>query len=431
MTFVQRIDPGACGCDAPDAAAGIVSIDEALARISEHVVAVAGTARVALADAAGRVLAEPVRALSDMPRFDHSAMDGFALRREDLVGPGPWRLPVTMRRAAGDRSEGPLVPGSAARIFTGAPVPAGADCVIMQEEVEHGPGAIRVARRPARHENIRFRGEEFAEGSAILSADTLITARAVAVAASAGFGSLEVRRRVRVALLVTGSEVAQPGTTDLDAARIWDVNTPMLQAALGRASVEIVACDVLPDTVRDIEHALVRAARISDLVITTGGVSVGEEDHLCAAVRRAGGDLRFSGVSVKPGKPVSFGRIGATAWLGLPGNPQSAFVTWTLFGEAILRRLSGLGDADMRKRFVVLSHPVERKPGRCEIRPASLIGHDGTGRERVACLNPVQSGQVGALSTSDGLVFLPSDAGHLPRGALVEFLPFCSTQGST
>jgi len=430
MTFVQRIEPAACGCDAPEALAGTVSIDDALDCICERISGVTGTQRVALANAVGRVLAEPIRARSDMPRFDHSAMDGFALRQGDLVGPGPWRLPVTMRCAAGEAADGALAPGCAARVFTGAPLPGGADCVMMQEEVVHHAGVIVVSRRPTRHENIRFRGEEYAEGSEILAGNVRITPRNIAVAASSGFGDLEVRRKIRVALLVTGSEVARPGAGGLGAARIWDVNTPMLQAALQRPDVEVVVIDVLADAPGGIEDALAHAARISDLVVTTGGVSVGEEDHLRAALHRAGGKIHFSGVSLKPGKPVTFGALGGAPWLGLPGNPQSAFVTWTLFGEAILRRLAGLNDTGMRKRFVVLSHPVERNPGRCEVRPASLVGHDGMGRDLIDCRGPVRSGQVRVLSASDGLVFLPSDADCLPTGALVEFLPFRSSEGS-
>ena len=426
MTVQPRIDVSACCCDDFTPGAGAVSIAEALARIAGHVTPVKDVKRVPLTKALGRVLAAPVRAQSDMPRFDHAAMDGYALRRADLAGSGPWRLPVAMRRAAGEPGERGLAPGSAGRIFTGAPMPAGADCVVMQENVECQSGTIVVHRRPGLKENIRFRGEEYAEGAEILAAGRRLTARAIAAAASAGHGDLPVRRKVRVSLLVSGTEVARAGATGLGAAQIWDVNTPMLQACLSRPEVTCVAVETVPDDPDAIGRAIAQAAARSDLVITTGGVSVGEEDHLHAALRGQGGKTVFAGVAMKPGKPVSFGRIGAAHWLGLPGNPQSAFVTWSLFGEAILHRLSGRAEDDGRRRRVALAHPVSRKPGRCEVRATRLCGADTAGRELAECRGPVQSGQVGALGIADGLIFLPADADRLAAGALVEFMPFCT-----
>ncbi|SMX50790.1 molybdopterin molybdotransferase MoeA [Maliponia aquimaris] len=427
MTYVQTITGLACGCDAADPSAGIVSIDEALDRIAAHVAPVSGTVRVGLAEARGRVLAEPVLALSDMPRFDHAAMDGYALRRSDLAGPGPWRLPVALRCAAGEAAVSPLPPGSAARIFTGAPLPAGADCVVMQEEIDGGPRQIVLHRRPAAHENIRFRAEERRQGGEIVAAGLPVSPRAIAAAAASGHAHLVVRRRLRVALLVSGSEVAAPGRQGLGAADIWDVNTPMLRAMLARPDIDLVAVETVPDSPGGIRAALERASRGADLVITTGGVSVGEEDHLRGAVRALDGREVFAGVAIKPGKPVAFGRLDRALWLGLPGNPQSAFVTWTLFGEAILGHLSGLAAPVGTRRHVVLAHPLHRKPGRCEIRAAALVGIDGHGRETADCGEAVHSGQVGALCASDGLVFLPADADHLPQGALVEFLPLRMT----
>lgn len=424
MTYVQTITGLACGCDAVDPDAGIVSIDVALERIAAHVAPVSGTVRLRLAEARGRVLAEPILALSDMPRFDHAAMDGYALRRADLSGPGPWRLPVILRCAAGEASSGPLPSGAAARIFTGAPVPEGADCVVMQEEVDVGPRGIVVHRCPGAQENIRFRGEEQPQGSTIVAAGCPVTPRTIAAAAASGHAHLVVRRRLRVALLVSGSEVAAPGAQGLGAAGIWDVNTPMLRAMLTRPDIDLVAVETVPDSAAGIRAALDRVARGVDLVLTTGGVSVGEEDHLRGAVRALGGQEVFAGVAIKPGKPVAFGRVGGAVWLGLPGNPQSAFVTWTLFGEAILGHLSGRTQPVAVKRHVVLAHPVRRRPGRCEVRAAALVGVDGQGRDTVDCGAAVHSGQVTALCDRDGLVFLPADADHLPQGALVEFLPF-------
>lgn len=429
MSFAQKIDAAGCGCGAPDPGMGVIDIDTALVRIADNVVPVMGCERADLVLARGRVLAEPVRALSDMPRFDHAAMDGYALRRADLAGQGPWHLPVTLRCAAGEAPGAPLEPGTAARIFTGAPMPEGADCVVMQEQVARDAAGIGLGRCPGQHENIRYRGEEHRAGDEIVTAGTRVTDRVIAAAAASGHSGLIVTRRLRVALLVSGTEVTQAGAADLGPAAIWDVNTPMLRAALMRPDIDLVAVEAVPDSIEASRAALARAAQDADLVITTGGVSVGEEDHLREAVRGLGGALVFAGVSMKPGKPVSFGKIGAALWLGLPGNPQSAFVAWTLFGRAILQRLAGLAVPDTRQGTVALAQPVARRAGRCEVRAARLVGTDEAGRALVACDDTIHSGQVGALAASDGLVFLPAETDRLPQGALVRFLPFCTMRG--
>lgn len=426
MTFLPRTLNNACGCDSTACLASLISLDEALARAAQAISPVPGTEDIALHAAKGRVLARPVCARADMPRFDHSAMDGYALRSADLPGPGPWRLPVAGRYAAGDEVLDRLPSRAAARIFTGAPVPAGCDCVVMQEHVSREGDHILLDRQPVPGQNLRARAEEHRKGAEILSTGTRMTARAVAAAAASGHGLVHVRRPVRVTLIVTGSEVTSVGNGALPGAEIWDVNTPMLHAALMRAGVELVQTVSVSDDRAEISQLLSNAAARSDLIVSTGGVSVGEEDHLHAAVRNAGGQINFAGVAIKPGKPVTFGKIGKAVWLGLPGNPQAAFVTWALFGETLLADLSGLITSVQPRRHAVLRHPISRKPGRCEIRPARLAGVDGTGRDGIECARMVNSGQVTALAAADGLAFLPADADHLPAGALVEFLPFDS-----
>ncbi len=425
MTIVRPMAKDACGCDAVDPA--LISVDGALDRITACVSPVQGIEEIPLMAAHGRVLAEPIRALADMPRFDHAAMDGYALRQADLTGAGPWQLPVVVRTAAGECASGPLPKGAAARIFTGAPIPAGADCVVMQEKVERTSGAVILSHRPQPGAHIRLSGEEFSRGTEIITAGRRLTPRGIAAAAASGHGAVPVIRKLRVALLISGSEIARPGAVQMDPAQIWDVNTPMLRACLSRPDIELIQIDTMPDDRQASASILAVAARRSDLVITTGGVSVGEEDHLHAALSDVGGQTIFAGVAIKPGKPVAMGRIGGSLWLGLPGNPQSAFVTWSLFGETILRRLTGCSHPQTDRRLVVLSQGLARKPGRCEVRAATLIGYDGTGREIVACQPAVHSGQVGALSGADGFVFLPAEADQLAQNALVEFLPLsCS-----
>lgn len=423
MTILERIDGATCGCDAPAAAKGLLSIDAALARIGAAAGCVAAeTETVPLARAKGRLLAQPVTARGNVPPFDNAAMDGYALNVADLSGDGPWHVEVASRIPAGG-AETRLAPGTASRIFTGAPLPVGATAVVMQEEVTRDGDTICIARRPTAGQNVRRTGEDMRAGAELLPAGCRIGAREIAVCAAAGQASVDLRRPLRVTLLVTGNEVKAPGQ-GLGSGQIWDVNTPMLTACLAGPSVDTVTVEHGADSALAMRAQLARLACEADLIVTTGGISVGEEDHVKPAFAALGGTLHFSGVAIKPGKPVSFGTLGNACWLGLPGNPLSAFVTWQVFGTALLRRLSGSNEDPPARRHVTLGAPVRRKPGRCELRPARLAGFDAAGREVALFESATHSARVARLPDADGLLFLPADAEALPEGALVEFLPF-------
>ncbi len=426
MTIHRPIPAEGCGCDRRDIPHPLVSIDEALARIAAEARPVARTEAVPTASAIGRILARPVRSRSMVPPFDAAAMDGYALVTSALTGTGPWDLRVGARLAAGQQTTASITGGMAARIFTGAPIPQGADAVVMQEDVLRDGDHIRLSRRPVAGQNIRLAGSDMASGAQILAQGARLGPREIAACAAAGAGILRVRRRPRVALLVTGDELRRAGGARM-AAQIWDINTPMLTASLAAAGVELVACAQGADTVADLFRQLGEMSAAADLVVTTGGISVGEEDHVRPAVMALGGDMLFSGVAIKPGKPVSAGRIGKAFWLGLPGNPVSAFVTWQVFGLALVRALGGEASGGASRRHVVMAHAILRKPGRCELRPAVLAGVDGHGREIVTFEDATHSARVGLLSHADGLILLPADADDLPAGALVEFQPFCQS----
>jgi molybdopterin molybdotransferase len=425
MTIHQAIGSRGCGCDRQDILKSLISIDEALDRIAAHAAPVGRTEAVALDGALGRILAQPVRSRSMAPAFDNAAMDGYAIATSALTGPGPWVLPVVARVPAGQAVTTPVAGAVAARIFTGAPIPSGADAVVMQEDVLRDGDAIHLSRRPEPGLNIRRAGGDMAKGATVLDKGRRLGPREIAACAAAGAGILRVRRRLRVALLVTGDEVRRAGGAR-EAAQIWDVNTPMLTASLAAADVDIIASDHGADNLAGLVRQLGDMAAQADLVITTGGISVGEEDHVKPAVMALGGETLFSGVAIKPGKPVSVGRIGKAHWLGLPGNPVSAFVIWQVFGLALIRALSGEGPIPTR-RHVVTASPIRRKPGRCELRPVTLAGFDAQGREIVRFEDATHSARVGLLSRADGLMFLPADAQSLPAGALVEFQPFCQS----
>ena len=422
MTIHHTIASPGCGCDGQDTLKSLISIDEALRRIAAHAAPVGRTESMSLGHAAGRILTQPIRSRSMAPPFDNAAMDGYAVATAALTGDGPWTLPVVARVPAGQGGD-PLVGAMAARIFTGAPVPGGADAVVMQEDVSRDGDVIHIRHRPTPGLNIRHAGSDMAAGAVIMDKGCRLGPREIATCAAAGAGVVRVRRRLRVALLVTGDEVRRAGGFRA-AAQIWDVNTPMLAAALGSASLELVATEHGADSRTGLARQLDDMATRTDLVITTGGISVGEEDHVKPALAGLGGKILFSGVAIKPGKPVSFGRIGSAFWLGLPGNPLSAFVTWQIFGTALVRALTGEAGSGPARRHVVTAAAIRRKAGRCELRPATLAGFDAHCREVVTFEDATHSGRVGRLPQADGLMFLPADAEELPAGSLVEFQPF-------
>ena len=432
MSVVDMIERLGCGCEAFDHQKKLISIDEALAAITEAVPVVDGVEVLPLMQARGRVLAEPVLAQALAPPFDNSAMDGYAISSASLQGNGPWQLEVvgritagsvgTVARGAGQAAEQELA-GQAVRIFTGAPIPAGADAVVMQEAVERCGTCITLTERPQAGSHIRRSGEDMRPGDLVLEAGCLLGSREIAACAAAGQGSFTVRRRIRVAFLTTGDELTPAGEA-LGQAQIWDVNTPMIASAIPANAFEVVSHSTAADDPVRLQAHLEELLEQSDLLITTGGVSVGEADFVKPALFGLGLDQVFSGVAIKPGKPVTCGRLAATTWLGLPGNPVSAFVTWTLFGRHLLRCLSGETPTARRRRHVVLGETARHRPGRCELRPASLTGFDGMGRE-IACFGATtHSARLSSLAKADGAIFIPGDTEEIAAGGLAEFLPF-------
>ena len=423
MTLIEKIEDLGCGCDGIAGDKGLIRIDEALSRIETTAGVIAGTEHVALTMAVGRVLVSSVRPLQMVPPFDNAAMDGYAVRTADLTGHGPWMLPVQARVAAGERSVERLAEGRAIRIFTGAPVPDGADAVVMQEQVATSDGTITLEQAPEPQTNIRFAGEDMTVGKTILPAGRRLTPRDIAACAAAGHASVHVRRRVTAALVVTGNEVHRNGPS-LEAASIWDVNTPMLSVAMSALGIDLQSTHLVADSRAALQDKLGHLTGRVDLIVTTGGISVGDEDHVKPALAALGGRISFSGVAMKPGKPVSFGRLGRSHWLGLPGNPLSAFVTWSLLGRPLIAKLSGQVGGLPTRRIVVARRQVRHRSGRCEFRLASIVGMDETGRDVVDFGNATHSGRVSTLPDADGLICVPSDIDTLPEGALIEFHPF-------
>jgi len=312
----------------------LTPLDEALARLLDQVLPLPERETLATSAAAGRVLATDLISPVDVPPADNSAMDGYALRAADAASP----LPVTQRIPAGS-VPAPLLPGEAARIFTGAQVPPGADTVVMQEFTELADGRLRVTQPITAGQHVRRRGEDVRAGSVVLPAGTRLEAVALGLAATAGAAQLTVTRRPRVALFSTGDELVMPGEP-LPPGAIYNSNRFTLRALLEGLGCEVVDLGIVPDKLDATRAALREAAARADVIVTSGGVSVGEEDHLRPAVQ-AEGRLDLWALAIKPGKPFAYGRVGSAHFIGLPGNPVSSLVTFLVLVRPFLLKLQG------------------------------------------------------------------------------------------
>jgi molybdopterin molybdotransferase len=286
--------------------------------------------------AAGRVLAEEVLASLNVPPADNSAMDGYAVRAADVAA--NIALPISQRIPAGSVPQ-PLLPGTAARIFTGAQIPPGADAVVMQERCVLDGENVRVEVAPQAGDNVRRMGEDIRDGSEVLKAGAVLRSQELGLLASLGVAQVTVVARLRVAVFFTGDELRMPGES-LAQGQIYNSNRFVLHGLLGEMGCDIVDLGIVRDDLQATREALRQAARDADLILTCGGVSVGEEDHVKAAVE-AEGALQSWRVAIKPGKPLAFGRVGETPFIGLPGNPVSSFVTFQMLVKPYLRRMQG------------------------------------------------------------------------------------------
>ena len=415
----------------------LLSLEAMEKLIGERITPVAESERVALRDARSRIAAADVTAPVDLPPFDNSAVDGYAVRHADLDPAGETTLTVAGRIAAGARADSTLKSGQAIRIFTGAPMPAGADTVFMQEDVRIQGESVIVPAGLKLGANRRLAGEDVPAGRVVLPAGTMLEAQHIALAAALGLTELSVRRRLKVAIFSTGDEVVEPGSPR-GAAAIYDANRYLLRALLERLGAVVTDLGILADEPAELARALAKAAAWHDLVITSGGVSTGEADHVRAAVERIG-SLVFWRIAIKPGRPVAMGVIRAAprkdyaahagaAFVGLPGNPVAVFVTFVRIVKPLLLRLSGAKPQILLPLPVRAAFAYKKKKDRREyVRVALRRAPDG---EIEAVKHPQDgAGILTSLTETDGLLEFPEDVTSIAPGERIGFLSYAALIG--
>jgi len=408
----------------------LMPLAEALALLDQRLVGVTRPEFVPLDRACGRVTAEPVRAERDVPPHDNSAVDGYAVYFDDIKGDQPTTLPITGRIAAGHALDRPARRGEALRMFTGAPMPAGVgddgpDTIFMQEDCEIHSEMVEVPPGITRGANRRSAGEDVKQDTVVYEAGRWLRPEDIGLLASLGKSELSVQSSLRLALFSTGDEVREPGT-ELTPGTIYDANRYALAALLAGLPCRVADLGILRDDRDVLLNALQKAAKENDVLITSGGVSVGEEDHVKPVVETLG-DLTLWRLAIKPGRPVALGQIKdgdrAVPIIGLPGNPAAALVTFLLFARPLILKLAGASETGPRRYLVHAGFTQSKKAGRREFVRCRLE----TGEDAMPVA--VKAGRQGAgmLSTvvgADGLVELAEEMTYVEKGMAVEFLSF-------
>jgi len=399
----------------------LMTAHDALALLKERLHPVADTEQVSLADAAGRILAENIDAPGPVPPFDNAAVDGYAVRHDDLNAKAETVLPIAGRIAAGHPAARPAKPGEAWQIFTGAPMPEGPDTVVMQEDCRRDGDRITVPAGVKPGINRRRAGEDIGKGEVILRTGQRLRPQHIGQAASIAQTELRVFKRLRVGLFSTGDEIRDVGDT-LDDGCIFDSNRYSVAALLSGLGCEVDDLGILPDRREDIEAALRAAATDHDVIISSAGVSAGEEDHVRLAVESLG-NLYFWRLAIRPGRPLALGQIGSTPFIGLPGNPVAVMVTFMRFARPALLLLGGATETDPLSFRVPAQFSYRKKAGRREWIRVSLK----TDEHGVAGAEKFPRDGAGILSSmvaSDGLLELPEELTEIEPGTMLDFIPF-------
>ena len=397
---------------------------EALDILRARIEPIAPSETVGLGDAAGRVLAEPALARGPVPAHTNAAVDGYAFAFASFDAARGATLPVAGRAAAGHPLAAAPPPGSASRIFTGAVLPVGADTVVMQEDVRLVGGDTRIevpaGLRPGA--NVRRAGEDVKAGEMLYAPGHVLRPQDLAALASIGFGKVSCFASIDVAIVSTGDEIVAPGERALREGEVYDANAPMLRALCERAGARVTELGVWPDHAGEVEARLAEAARRFDVIVTSGGASRGEEDHMAAALAKLGHRHLWQ-IAVKPGRPILFGQIRDTVVLGLPGNPVAVFVCFLMYVFPVLRRLGGAEWPEPHRYTLPAAFEFpSRKIGRREFWRGILVSTpDGPAVDKFARDG---SGLISGLRAADGLIDVAEDVAHVRRGDPIAFIPF-------
>jgi molybdopterin molybdotransferase len=406
-------------CAAPKG--GLLSVADARTRIASLIQVIAGVEQLPIRDTLDRVLAEVIVSSIDVPPCDNSAMDGYALRGADLPPSGELGLQLIGKAFAGTPFTGEVGAGQCVRIMTGAMLPRGADSVIMQEQVRCVDDKVYFGAGHRAGDNVRRAGEDMAHGKAVLQPGHRVTAADLGVLASLGIGEVRVRRRLKVAFFSTGDELCSLGQP-LGEGQIYDSNRYTLHGMLTRLGVERLDLGVIRDQRDAIRHAFQDAAAMADVVITSGGVSVGEADYVKQTLDELG-QVDFWRIAMKPGKPLACGRLGPALFFGLPGNPVSVMATFYQFVQPALRAMMGETQAPTTTLRLPTETPLEKAPGRTDFQRGRLVrGADG--QLRVNSTGLQGSHVLTSMSQADCFIILPAECAGVAAGDLVEVQPF-------
>ena len=409
-----------------EAGGTVIPVDIAAAKALAIAAPLCDTECMSLLEARGRVLACAVSAPINLPPFDNSAMDGYAVRLSDLADDGPWDLVVGGRVTAGaDPRTLELAAGTCVRVFTGAPTPGGFDAVVMQEHCARAGDQITITRRPRYGENIRRTGEDIQKGTGILQAGESLNPQRLALLAGLGIVDVEVVRKVRIGLISSGSELRYPGEA-LAHGQIYNSNRTLIRSIIAACPwAEIVDYGIVPDRQEELATAFGEAALVCDVLVSTGGVSAGDEDHVVSALGQNGGKLDVLKVAMRPGKPLKIGRIGGMLFAGLPGNPNATLITFRQIALPAIRKIAGLHDVSPAWIAAVSGFAYDKLPGRTEFVPVRETGRDPLGRPVLEMLSRGSSANLSALALADGVALLPPDCVSIEVGGSLRFQPFC------
>lgn len=398
-----------------------VSVQQALATGLAETQPIAETELVDLSVVTGRILAQPIKADTPLPRFDYSAMDGYAVDTTGLSAGIPIRLKIAGSIAASRTIRNPVLrKGCAFRILTGAPIPPGANAVVAQEDVRREGDRIVLSLAPRPGDNIRRRGEDVGLGDTLIEAGTAIGPLQAGVAAACGYPGVRVFRRLRVAMFTTGSELRQPGEI-IQPGEIYDANRFILRSLLAKPWIEIIDLGSCVDKPSKLRAIFQMAAVHADVIVSAGGISVGDEDHVVDAFQICGGMLRVRKVAIKPGKPLMLGKMADALYIGLPGNPGALFTTFKIIIEQILRARAGFKPSGDGERAAIANFDWRGRPGRTTYLPAVQRG-DTHGLPLIELLSNANSGKLHQLSRATGFVVIAPETDAIACGDKIRWL---------